>query len=92
MEKLIIVEKIVIDTKIGNQYQVILTNPSGKNSSHLKYRPFEGVLIQETLDHLTLRSNNGGYCESFLKKDFAIKYYVIKEKINGRWSQLQVKY
>lgn len=93
MDKLIKVENIVINTKIGNQYQVTLKNPSGKNSDHLKYRPFEGTLIQETLDFLTLKNTKKGYCESFLKKDFAIKYYVIREKIDGRWSQiLDVKY
>lgn len=82
MDKLLKVKNIVIDVKKGKEYHISLRNPSGKskNSDHLKYRPFEGILIQDTLNHLTFRNIKLGYSESFLKVDFAINHYLIREK------------
>lgn len=90
--ELIRVENIRIKVKVGKKYQVRLKNLSEKNKSHFKYRPFEGILIQDTDDCLIFKGKN--YSESFLKIDFAIRYYEIRESLdNGKWSkQLEINY
>ncbi len=89
MENLIIVKNIRINVTIGKEYQISLRNKSGKDKDNIRYNPFEGELIQETINHLTFQNKENNYCESFLKKDFAIKYYEIRErKGRKKWSEL----
>lgn len=89
MENLIIVKNIRINVTIGKKYQVSLRNKSGKDKDNIRYNPFEGELIQETINHLTFKNNENNYCESFLKKDFAIKYYEVRERRGiKKWSEL----
>lgn len=92
--KLLKVKNIRISTSIGKHYQIVLRNLSGKNRDSIRYSPFEGKLIQDTVDFLTFKHSEDNYCESFLKVDFAIKYYEIREKRGDRgWTEpLEIKY
>lgn len=94
MERLLKLKNIRIDTIIGKEYQITLRNASGKNKDSIRYSPFEGKLIQETIDFLIFRNTENDYCESFLKVDFAIKHYEVREKRGGRgWTEpLKVRY
>lgn len=92
-KELIRVKNIKINTTIGKKYQIRLKNISGKNRHHLKYKPFEGILIQDTDNCLIFKGEY--YCEAFLKIDFAIKDYEIRESTDNhtKWTKpLQVKY
>lgn len=89
MENLIKIKNININVDIGKEYQVSLRNQSGKNKDSIRYDPFVGELIQDTMNHLTFKNMNNNYCESFLKKDFAIRAYEIREKVGrNKWSEL----
>lgn len=89
MENLIKLKNIKIKVSVGKEYQISLKNQSGKNKDHIRYDPFEGELIQETINHLTFQNKKNNCCESFMKKDFAIKFYEIREKVGrNKWSEL----
>lgn len=92
--RLLILKNIKIDTKIGNEYQIIIKNASRKKNNNISSEAFKGKLIQETIDFLTFRHSQYGYCECFLKIDFALDIYQLREKGgNGRWTEpLKVKY
>lgn len=93
-KKLLIVENIKINTKVGNEYQVTLSNTSSKHKDSIHIETFKGKLIQETVNFLTFKNYQCGYSESFLKIDFALDYYQLRERRdNGKWTEpLKVKY
>lgn len=72
------IEDINLGLNLGNQY--IIENISRKrNKDNSKY--FRGILIQETDCFYVFRSRNK-YCQCFLKIDFAINHYSIKESLS----------
>lgn len=69
------IKKSIEIFEMGKKYQIKMLD-RGKIINY-----FEGEVIQITKNHITLRSEKHGYCESFKEIDFKIKDYSIQEVI-----------
>lgn len=76
--------KMDLKLRLGTEYEIIDVTETKKNGT-LK---FMGILIQKT-DNFYVFKCRSGYCECFLKVDFAINIYSIKKKgeFNGKTNQ-----
>lgn len=79
--KYIVKENIQLDLILGEEYEIVHGRKTGKKYKTLYFR---GVLIQETKDFYVLRCKHG-YCESFLKIDFAIQEYKIRNATTKKY-------
>ena len=72
------IEDIDLGLTLGCQY-IIGSISQKRNKNGSKY--FRGTFIQET-DYFYVFRSKANYCECFLKVDFAINYYSIKEDLS----------
>lgn len=69
------IKRMDLKLRLGTEYEIVDVTKTKRNGT-LK---FKGILIQKT-DNFYVFKCRSGYCECFLKVDFAINIYSIKKK------------